>query len=185
MARDTRPAGRRAVLRTAAWTAPVIAVGAVVPQAAASACGAVAPPSAAAGWTATKTNIGTAGGTDGFANNGYVVVQDPASTAAASVVVQSPTQTFIAGRTYTFTYNFTTYSQNARKLTLSFQIGGVAQTSGAIDTSTTNGGGGTRTVTYTPTTTATSAVVLRFNFVAGNSTVGDDITISNFAATCT
>ena len=177
--------GRRAVVGTAVWAVPVIAVGAAAPSAAASACGAVPAPSAAAGWTVTKTNISSAGGADGFANNGYVLVQDPGSTAAASEVVQSPTQTFLAGRTYTFTYNYTTYSQNPRKLTLSFQVNGIAQASGAIDTSTSNGGGGTKTVTYTPTATVTSAVVLRFNFVAGSGTTGDDITFNNFASSCT
>ncbi|UIJ33726.1 hypothetical protein [Allobranchiibius sp. GilTou73] len=182
---DTRRVTRRAVLGTTAWSVPVIAVGAVVPVAAASACGGVAAPSTAAGWTVTKTNMSTNGGTDQFTNNGYVLVQDPASTAAASEVVQSPSQTFLAGRTYTFTFNYTTYSKNPRKLTMSFQINGVAQSTGAIDTSTTNGGSGTKTVTYSPTTTVTSPVVLRYDFVAATGTTGDDITISNFANTCT
>ncbi|NYJ74892.1 hypothetical protein [Allobranchiibius huperziae] len=182
---DTRRVTRRAVLGTTAWSVPVIAVGAVVPVAAASACGGVAAPSTAAGWTVTKTNMSTNGGTDQFTNNGYVLLQDPASTAAASEVVQSPSQTFLAGRTYKFTYNYTTYSSNPRKLTMSFQINGVAQSTGAIDTSTTNGGSGTKTVTYSPTTTVTSPVVLRYDFVAATGTTGDDITISNFANTCT
>ena len=185
MSDESAVPARRTLIRAMVWTVPVVAVGAAAPAEAASACGAVAAPSAGAGWTVTKTNMSTSGGTDGFSNNGYILVQDPASTAAASEVVQSPTQTFLAGRTYKFTYNFTTYSSNARKLTMSFQINGVAQATGAIDTSTTNGGGGNKTVTYTPTTTVTSAVVLRYDFVTGNSTVGDDITISSFASTCT
>ena len=182
--RDAAPA-RRTLIATMVWTMPVVAIGAVVPEAAASACGAVAAPSAAAGWTVQKTNISTNGGTDTFSNGGYVLVQDPGSTAAASEVVQSPTQTFLAGRTYKFTYNYTTYSSNPRKLTLSFQINGVAQAAGAIDTSATAGGSGTKTVTYTPATTVTSAVVLRYDFAAATGTTGDDITISNFASTCT
>ncbi len=182
---DTTKVGRRTLVQATAWTVPVIAAGAAAPATAASACGAVPAPSAANGWTVTKTNISTNGGTDGFGNNGYVVVQDPGSTAAASVVVQSPTQTFTAGRSYRFTYNYTSYSQNPRKLVLSFQVGGVTQSAGTVDTSTTNGGSGTRTVTYAPTTTATSAVVLRFDFATGTGTTGDDITVTNFASTCT
>lgn len=163
----------------------MIATATTAPAFAASTCNFSLPPPAQGVWRVTNLNMSTNGGTDRFANDGYVVVQDPASGATATVLVRSPTVTFQAGRTYRFTYNFTTFPFNALKLTMVCQVAGLTPSGGGID-SDNSPRSGTEVVTYRPTTTTTGSVTFRFDFATSfdpNAT-GDDITVSNFTSAC-
>ncbi|GAB3259453.1 hypothetical protein GCM10027425_21840 [Alteromonas gracilis] len=178
---------RRRVVAGAAWAVPTAVVATSAPAFAVSAtCQTVPLMTAANGWTSSSVNMSGNGGLFGFAGvSGYEVVADPGSTGAASITVTSPTTSFVVGRSYVFTFTYRVVSSNPRGLLMSLEAAGQTLAGASLNSDTTTPANGTRSVTYTPTVASTGTVRLLFTFPAGaNSTVGDDIYISNFSATC-
>ncbi|RYB93777.1 hypothetical protein EUA93_05020 [Nocardioides oleivorans] len=182
---------RRTLTRSAAWTVPVVAVATAAPAFAASPCncpefyfqGFPASGTLGNGWTLTSSTASPGGGTDRFENGSFITVADPpalgtlAVTAARSICVTS-------GRTYRFTYSWTAYLSNPRPQTSVLQVNGVTVNGSTIDTSTSTTAG-TRSVTWLSNVTGNVTLSFVHTTVASlTSNVGDDITITNIAGTC-
>ncbi|WP_188778919.1 hypothetical protein [Marmoricola endophyticus] len=152
------------------------------PAFAASQCNNFVTPSASA-WTVTNQNISAAGGTDGFQTGGYKVVQDPGSTGAASVTVTANQRVrFLAGTTYTFSFNFYRYVDNPRSVVFTLVVNGTTVTNSTVTTvGTATGNGSVSNATYQATTSGCYPVALSFVYGNESSTTGDDITITNLA----
>jgi hypothetical protein len=180
---------RRTLAAGAAWSVPVIAVGAAAPAFAASLCPTIPAFSAANGWTLGTT--GTGAGSARFANGTYVVDTDAAMNSTYTATASRPLSV-VAGVRYTFLLSFTAYVVNARPMTLTLAVNGVALSpSPLVDTSTlaVNNGSttshtSTRTATYVAPTSGTVTLALTDSITSTLTTVGDDITVTSLAVSC-
>lgn len=183
--RTSSSVSRRRVVAGAAWAVPTAVVATSAPAFAASTtCETVPLMTSGNGWSTSSVNMST-NGTNGFRGaSGYSVIADTANTAVATVTVTSPTRQFTVGRTYVFTFNYSVVGSNPRQLQMAMSVAGQALPGASLNSDTTVPTSGSRSVSYVPTVSSTGSVQLVFTFPAGTSVVGDDITISNFAATC-
>ncbi|WP_114855142.1 hypothetical protein [Brachybacterium sp. YJGR34] len=166
-----------------------MSIATAAPALAVSACSVDLPPASEEnGWVAVfdpEDGIDPSRGVAEFANGGYALTMNPVSGLTdVTVTASSPPTEFIAGNTYTFTFDFVAFGQNARDLSFDLRVDGEALPGSHIDTGTTNSSG-SLTAVYTPTTSGMKTVELYFFFdPTSTSAQGDDITITDLAVTC-
>lgn len=185
-----RRVGRRAVAAGAAWSVPVIAVGAAAPALAASVCPPIPPFSQANGWSLTTTGAGQSGSAR-FQNGQFVVDTDAAAGSTYTATASYPIPV-VAGVSYTFVLAFTAYVVNSRPMTTVLRVGGTTigtnpliTTSGlAVNNGSTTNHTSTRTATYVAPATGTVQISLVDSITSTQNTVGDDITVTSLTVGC-
>ncbi|WP_157975760.1 hypothetical protein [Brachybacterium sp. YJGR34] len=182
---------RRALLTTAAWTAPMAVVATAAPALAASvACEmSFPPPSSGNGWSPQTTPGNILSGTSGswqFTNGGYIVTRDPnqAYDGAITVEVTSPPISFQAGFEYLFTFDYELFEEGPRSMTFDLLVDGEVVPGSHLDTADAPGTGSVEAL-YTATSTGEKTVSLLFTFESGTEeTASDGIRVSGLTAEC-
>ncbi|WP_299443143.1 hypothetical protein [uncultured Phycicoccus sp.] len=181
--REPMRPSRRAVARGAAWSVPVIAVGAAAPAMAASPtpCPTLPAFSATDGWVISEAGTPTAGSAR-FASGTFVVDSDaqPLSSYSASA---SHSLDVVNGQSYTFQYSWTALTSNPNPMTSELLIDGTLVPGSLVDT-TTSGPGGSVSATYVASATGTVTVAVRMSTSDSSFESGDDITVGAITIDC-
>lgn len=192
-ARPPRSVSRRTVATGAAWSVPVIAVGAAAPAMAASRCGPLAgfatPP-----WTLTTSGTSVAGTGAVTLSGGTFEQTLDAARGSTFVATVSTSLAVVAGVVYTFVLSFRAYVTNTQPMRTFLDVQGSPLTGAAlVDTSSlaVNSGGSyhvsSRTASYVATSTGTVTVAVRTSIsTPGNTsaTSGDDMLIYPLVLSC-
>lgn len=174
----------------AAWSVPVIAVGAAAPAIAASLCPTIPSFSVANGWSLGTTGSGQAGSAR-FANGQFVVDTDAAANTTYTATASYPLQV-VAGVQYTFVLAFTAYVVNARPMTTVLRVGGTTLTPNpliataglAANNGSTTNHTSTRTATYVAPASGTILLSVVDSITSTATTVGDDISVTSLSVAC-
>ncbi|MBM6401057.1 hypothetical protein [Phycicoccus sonneratiae] len=190
--RAPRPVSWRTLAAGAAWSVPVIAVGAAAPAMAASICGPL-PAFAAPAWTITTSGSSVTGtGAASFGGGNFEQTHD-ASRGSTFVATASSSLAVVAGVVYTFVLSFRAYVTNTQPMRTYLDVGGSPLTGlPLVDTSllAVNSGStyhvSSRTAAYVATSTGTVAVAVRTSISTpvGGVTSGDDMLVHPLVLTC-
>lgn len=182
--REPMRPSRRAVARGAAWSVPVIAVGAAAPAMASSptACPSLPAFSTTDGWVLSETGTPAAGGARFTA--GTFEVDGDADFLSSYSASASHSLAVVSGESYTFQYSWTALTSNPNPMTSELRVDGATVTGSTIDTDT-DGASGTVTATYVAPATASVTVEVRMQTSdTFGGLPGDDITVGPISITC-
>lgn len=171
---------RRAIARGAAWSVPIIAVGAAAPAMAASGCPSL-PAFSTTDWTLVQSGSAALGGARFDA--GTFVVDGDADFGSTYSATASRTLAVVEGLFYTFTYSYTAVTHNWNAMTSVLQIDGSTVADSTIDT-TTSGTSGSVSATYVAPATGNVTVAVRMSTSDAVFEPGDDITVGAITVGC-
>ncbi len=181
--REPMRPSRRAVARGAAWSVPVIAVGAAAPAMASSPapCPTLPAFSATDGWVLETIGTPDAGGAR-FASGTFEVDGDAAASSTYTASASHDLDV-VSGQSYTFQYSWTALTTNPNPMTSELRVGGATVVGSTINTAT-DGASGTVSATYVASATGTVAVQVRMSTTDSSGGAGDDITVGAITIDC-
>lgn len=180
--RDPARPTRRTVARGAAWSMPVIAVGAAAPVMAASptACPTL-PAFDAPTWEFAYLGNPSSGGY--LRDNGNFTVNGNPQLGATNQAWARHGLDVVSGEIYTFQYSWTANTSDLNPMTSELRIDGATQPGSTIDTSS-GLTSGTVTTTYVAPATATVEVMVYNSATATLPGNTDDITVAPITVLC-